>query len=279
MNLNVLMSGVAESGKTTFLAALWELMNSGEATTAALQLREDPADRQYFFEIGQEWLNFKELGHSNIAAPTHTEMALRDRAGREFELRIPDIVGERFAEAWEGKDWPAQVTEIARASDALLLFLHGGHVTPPIRLPPGEAISGAQSEGTAEALPEWDPRKAPTQTMLADLLEGVRDLCGLLPTVVIVSAWDQITERVQVTPEAWLQLNLPLLWQMLEGYAQQSPYTVFGVSAQGGDVSDPKERARLAAVKPTHDRIIVQHGEMVSSDISAPISWLLDHPK
>jgi len=279
MNLSLLMGGVSSSGKTTFLAALWQLLKSGTAPPGALELREDPADRQYFFDIGQEWLNFKELGHSNIAAPRHTEMALRDSAGTEFELRIPDIVGESFAEAWEGKDWPQDVADIARASNGLLLFAHGASVTPPIRLPPGESIIAAEVPREPSDKKDWEPRAAPTQTMLADLLEGVRDLCGLLPTVVVISAWDEVTKHTEATPETWLQLNLPLLWQMLEGCRERSPYSVFGVSAQGGDVTNLEERARLTSMKPTHERIIVQQGQSTSSDITSPIRWLLDQAK
>ncbi len=67
----------------------------------------------------------KELSHSNIAAPRHTEMPLVDPNDIGFDLRIPDIVGESFAQAWEGKDWPEEVAEIADAADGLLIFVHG----------------------------------------------------------------------------------------------------------------------------------------------------------
>ena len=172
MNLSLLMTGISSSGKTTFLAALWELVNSREPLEGALRLRGEPADRKYFFEIGQTWLDFKELGHSNIDAPRHTEMPLVDSNDTGFDLRIPDIVGESFAQAWEGKDWPEEVAKIAHASNGLLIFVHGGKVVPPLTLPPGETPEATESSTEASDQSEWKASDAPTQTQLADLPRG-----------------------------------------------------------------------------------------------------------
>src|SRR3954469_4790819 len=130
MNINLLMAGVSSSGKTTFLAALYELVRA--EVPGALRLQKEPEDREYFFEISQSWLRFEELGHSNIGAPRNTNMPLVAPDGVEFELRIPDIAGESFGGAWEGKEWPTDVVKLAQESDGLLLFAHGGHLEPPI---------------------------------------------------------------------------------------------------------------------------------------------------
>jgi hypothetical protein len=272
MRLDLLMAGVSSSGKTTFLAALYEFVRA--AVPGAVRLREEPEDKEYFFEISQAWLRFQELGHSNIGAPRNTLLPLVTPDGQEFDLRIPDIVGESFAGAWEGKDWPADVVQIAQESDGLLLFAHGAHVEPPIKLPPGEdASSNRDAENGA---PPWDPSGAPTQTVLADLLEGFRDISPKpAPTAIVVSAWDRVLSKTEMTPATWLRTGLPLLWQMLEGRGETFPYEVFGISAQGGDVTDEEQRARLAEVKPQYKRILVQQGDQASNDIVAPISWLL----
>lgn len=274
MRLDLLMAGVSSSGKTTFLAALYEFVRA--SVPGAVRLREEPEDREYFFEISQAWLRFEELGHSNIAAPRNTVMPLVTPDGHEFDLRIPDIVGESFGDAWEGKDWPADVVQLGQESDGLLLFAHGERVEPPIKLPPGEDTASDPTPETAA--PAWDASKAPTQTILADLLEGFRDIAGgPLPTAIVVSAWDRVLDKTEMTPATWLRTRLPLLWQMLEGRHDAFPYEAFGISAQGGDVTDGEQRARLAAVKPQYKRILVQQGDQRSHDIVAPISWLLAH--
>lgn len=280
MNLDLLMAGTSESGKTTFLAALYEVMDARQGHEGMLRLRDRPADYQYFFDINQQWLEFEELDHSNINAPRHTELPLLSADGETFDLRIPDVVGESFEAAWKGEEWPEDLSEIATRSNGLLLFVHGARVVPPLKLPPGEPSTDGDSDSPPPTSDEWDPGDAPTQTKLADLLEGVEGHGRSLPTAIIISAWDEVLGQGISSPETWMQANLPLLWQMLEGRRESRPYAVFGISAQGGDVTDQATRERLAAVEPTYERIIVQHGEGPStSDIAAPISWLLDQAK
>jgi Double-GTPase 1 len=276
MNLDLLMAGTSESGKTTFLAALYEVMGSRQNVSGLLRLREKPADYQYFFDITQRWLEFKELDHSNINGPRHTEMPLLSPADQPFDLRIPDVVGESFEAAWKGTEWPEELAEIADSSNGLLLFAHGGKVVPPLRLTPGESGEQTSEFTTKASEDDWDPGRAPTQTKLADLLEGINEHSPDLPTAVVISAWDEALTAGETSPDVWLQINLPLLWQMLEGRRQSRPYAVFGISAQGGDVTDQDTRDKLAKVQPNHERIIVQRGEARSSDIGAPIDWLLD---
>jgi hypothetical protein len=276
VNLRLLMVGLPESGKTTFLAALYELVGAQPPLPEALSLRTQPQDREYFFEINQTWLKLEQLGHSNVNAPRHAQMPLVDPQGAELDLDIPDVVGESFLSGWEGNGWPAQLADIARGVEGLLLFAHGTALQPPVKLTPGEleepAPGAPQTNGGAAP---WNAAKAPTQTILADLLEALIDINERpLPTAVVVSAWDSVKD--EITPATWLQLNLPLLWQMLEGRDGTPPFEVFGVSAQGGDVTDPQERERLARVTPPRDRILIQLGDVPSHDITAPVSWLLD---
>ena len=276
MNSRLLMVGLPEAGKTTFLAALYELVSDEHPPEGALRLAERPTERDYFFEIGQAWLKAQEVGHSNVNAPKHTQLPLIGAHGR-FELRIPDVVGENFMTAWEGKAWPVEVQQIAADADGVLLFAHGTNVRPPVKLTPALRAPAHPTgdHGNDQHEPKWKAEHAPTQTILADLLEAIGELSArALPTAVVVSAWDAVDGGLD--PQSWLQLNLPLLWQMLEGRAGSPPYTVFGVSAQGGDVKDPVERKRLAFIQPPRERIRVQHGEHDGKDISAPIRWLLE---
>jgi Double-GTPase 1 len=263
------MTGLPESGKTTFLAALYELVSADPPLEGALRLARKPADYEYFFEITQRWLKAEPLLHTNVAAPRHAAIPLVGLRG-EFELEIPDVFGEAFREAWEHGTWPDELKRIATGIDGLLLFVHARTVRPPIRLTPADP---SPAGGETEDPPEWNASEAPTQTVLADLLEAVTDINGRpVPTALIVSAWD--TVEPGLAPEIWLQLNLPLLWQMLEGKRDSSPYRVYGVSAQGGDVTDAEERARLTAIRPPRDRIISQYEQDRSSDVGSPVAWL-----
>lgn len=269
--MRILMVGLSDSGKTTFLAALYELVRAEPPVEGALHQYKEPAERDYFHEIAQTWLKLKRLGHSNADEPRHGALHLEAPGGKRFDLEIPDISGEDFNHAWEGDPWPGPVVEIAARANAVLIFVRRDEIEPPLLLPSEDAPVPDEKAGS-----EWSAKAAPTQTKLADLLESLDALVPLpLPIALIASAWDAAEEEAEIRPDQWLKLRLPLLWQMLESRRETRPFFVFGVSAQGGDVEDPNELERLAKITPPHDRVIVAHGEDISADISAPISWLL----
>ena len=98
---------------------------------------------------------------------------------------------------------------------------------------------------------EWSPQMATTQAELCDLLEQIvkiRDGDDL-SIAVVITAWDTISDRA-LEPQDWLEWKLPLLWQWLRA-SEALRFETFGVSAQGGDLSDPQKRQELAALKRT----------------------------
>jgi hypothetical protein len=272
---NILMVGLSDSGKTTFLAALYELVRAEITPDDALRLVEEPEERAYFHEIAQTWLRLERLTHTTTDEPRHAALSLKTQSDERFELKIPDISGEHFNHSWEGDPLPDDVKAIAAGANGVLIFARRDQINEPLLLPPDGT---APDEGKTDV--DWSAEDSPTQTKLADLLETLDSLVpGPLPIAVIAYAWDATTEEDAIRPDQWLRLRLPLLWQMLESRKEERPYSVFGVSAQGGDVLDPAEKQRLAELDPPWRRIQVQHEKGHTNDISAPISWLFEHVK
>ncbi|HVC07993.1 MAG TPA: hypothetical protein VND98_10470 [Solirubrobacterales bacterium] len=270
-DMRILMVGLSGSGKTTYLAALYELVRAEPPLPGALRLVEEPAQRDYFHRIAQNWLKLERMLHTQPGDPRTASLQLMTADQRSFQLDIPDISGEDFNHAWEGDPWPDAVKEVAADADAVLIFARRDEVKRPLFLPPDDA------EPPPEGKEKWSAEDAPTQTKLADLLESLDAMVtGALPMALIASAWDMGGDEEEIRPDQWLKLRLPLLWQMLESRKEARPYRVYGVSAQGGDVENEKERARLAEIEPAYLRVDVRSGEESSSDISAPISWLFE---
>lgn len=284
-SLKLLMLGLSESGKTTFLAALYELVNRENAIEGSLIEREQLADREYFFEIRRRWLAFEPLLHSQRSTDEVTVLALETADGAHLDLEVPDIAGESFDYAWAGEEWPDSVAEHAMSADGILVFVRADSMREPTELPPGDGLQEVQVDpldrgdvgGHQEIHDEdWAPEDSPTQTKLADLLEAIEDSRHqLVPTAVIISAWDTLPDAPNENPRQWLEYEAPLLWQMLEGRDGERPFEIFGVSAQGGDISDDDVVAELAKRKPEIERVMVKQGEDAPHhDISAPIRWL-----
>ncbi len=87
----------------------------------------------------------------------------------------------------------------------------------------------------------------------------------------MISAWDRITEKV--SPSQWMTSRLPLLSQYLTANAESFSIRCFGVSAQGGDLS---QAVALRKVSQPAERIAVVDDDLDSThDITLPVQWAL----
>lgn len=259
------MVGLEESGKSTFLGALYHRLR--RASSDGLTLQRLPQERDYLIELEDLWLSLKPLQRSRHPAPKEVRLAVRDRRGQSVVLDMPDIVGEDHRQAWEHGGWDETAAERLLAADGYLFFIRADTIEV------ARLMGDDHAEGGDTAVPEerrpWTPRDSPTQAIVCDLLEQLDDLRdGALPPVALVlSAWDTVAD-LGLNPGRWVEWKMPLLWQWLTtrtGLAHE----IFGISAQGGDLTDPNVRRLISAT--VEDRPVPQHG----SELSEPIEWLL----
>lgn len=271
----ILLAGLPESGKTTLIAALWHVLRaSATPGSEGIALREHPANREYLYEIERQWLDLIEVDHTNFGEPLELTFPLTVR-GREIDLEIPDISGENYGRSWEEGAWLESVSTVSAHAHGLLLLVKSDGVVKPLLLEPDDEEEDSDDEDTGEAPTPYDPAQAPTQAKLCDLIESTETARGAaIPTAVVISAWD-LAVAAGLTPDQWLEYQLPLLWQMLVADADERPYAVFGLSAQGGDLNSDEQRAELGRLTDAGQRIIVQQGDDRSSDIVAPLAWLI----
>lgn len=267
------MMGLPESGKTTYLAALYHTLRAEEGIRTGMALRVQPKEREYFHEIETVWLSFAPMPRSRHSEPKDARLELTDTDAQEIDLSIPDVSGETFDALWERGSWLESVRSLAISAHGLLLFARADDVDfPELINVVTDNQDGKVLEAQAEA-EKWHPEQAPTQTKLADLLESIWEVSPQLPVAIAASAWDAVAAN-GASPQRWLEINLPLLWQMLESNSESHPWRVFGISAQGGDVTDLDVRQKLALCKPPGSRVLVQDGE-ASHDLTIPLTWLL----
>jgi hypothetical protein len=261
----VLMVGLPESGKSTYLGAIYYLLRTG--SDPRLQLLEPPEERDYLQELENNWLRFKSFERSQHPAPKRVELKLGGPAEERVELSMPDVTGESYNQLWEDGTWRAPVLDVARAASGLLLFVRADTVKSP------ELIDVANPVLADGRLSDWHPRIAPTQSKLCDLLESViaERAEPILKVAVLVSAWDEAAD-LEISPERWLELQTPLLWQWLTAQEHPFSFEVFGVSAQGGNLDDSNVKERLAAHGDPKTRLLDGPGADGPLD---PLLWLL----
>ncbi|HUS10778.1 MAG TPA: hypothetical protein VMZ30_09955 [Pyrinomonadaceae bacterium] len=284
-----LVVGLPRTGKTSFIAALGHVVESGEVPNS-LQLVDMGDVRDRVNAISKEWLSYREVDRTNFNTETNVVMKLSSPSGdKVVEILLPDMTGESFELQWKNREWSREYDELARESSGMLLFVHPDKIVEPVSIEEVVQIEAQITDAGGASVPEsqagvmpkptpWNRDFAPTGIQLVELLQffvNQKDVYPLARIAVIVSAWDKL-ECLNVTPEAWLSTTLPLLDQFLRASRNRVPFRIYGVSALGGDIEDPVDLQRMQKEDKPSNRIIVVGQDCGPHDISAPIKWLTD---
>lgn len=282
MDSRVCMLGLPGSGKTSYLASLYELI-SHDDVEGAPQLNALPDDRQYLQRVHERWLRCEPAVRTRDAgSPTAVEFSLTFDDSEEQTLAIPDVAGEAVRALWEERRWKSGLDDLARGASGILLFTKADEIVQPVRVqrvidpetPQAQPLLDDEPDVAATA---FDPEKSPTQVKLVDLLGAVIELepTRKLRVSLVLSAWDRV-QHEGVTPAELVRLRMPLLWQYLVSNPELFAFNTYGVSAQGGDFAEPSAAERILAVDPPAHRatIVSDQREEASHDVSLPLRWL-----
>jgi hypothetical protein len=290
-----LLVGLPGAGKTTFLAALWQVVES-EEVPGSLVVSEVHGIRDHLNKIRETWVKCQPFERTRIPAEKMVSFRLKHpQSGDIVELALPDLSGETFKLQWEKHEWTSDFEKLASESSGVLLFIHPSTIEEPVRIDPtldclaatldngdvGAKASDSESSPQKEQsfpsaiVEEWTPEKTPAQVKLVEILQFLRFrpfADRILPVAVVVSAWDLIADGNNAT--SWLEKRLPLFAQFLQANREEIPSAVFGISAQGGELS---KAAQLQHHINASNRIIVSAPDRSTThDITAPIKWLLE---
>jgi hypothetical protein len=283
--------GLPGSGKTTFLAALWELVQEVRVAKALRFHSVGDADHSYLRKIVKVWRSAKEQARTELTGLSSVRMNLQDHASRVVQIVIPDVPGEDFRSMWEDREL-GNALGASLGKGNILLLLHGNKVKAPAwiteRAALREAAKGEQGEQGAPDPKEWHPRFAPTQVQLVELLQQIsHPPVGSTGrrVVVMISAWDKV-EGEELSPESFLSAKLPMLFQYLAAGRDGWDYRVYGVSAQGGEYDENdqnkerpkkgKDADRLREVDVAAERIRLVFEQNESHDLTEPLQWLMN---
>jgi len=274
-----LIVGLPGAGKTTFLAALWHVVEYN-GVGAGLTVERLDGDREYLNEIRSRWLKCESQLRTSTSSEASVTMLLRAQpAGDTMEISFPDMSGESFRAQWTTRQWSDEYNDLVQGATGVMLFVHPVGISEPHRIDQADELVaalgdvGGGGEVQRQEVPPWNPDDAPTQVQLVELLQfiGAKKRVGM-NLAVVISAWD-IASRSETRPTEWLRLRLPLLSQYLSANDDTWNTTIFGVSAQGGDFETDAERLLTEHIPAK--RIIVVDGDTTSSDITAPVRKLM----
>ena len=265
--------GLPESGKTTFLAALWHLIEAGEVSTQLTLDRLD-GDREYLNHIAECWRRCEKVPRTSGAGETDITIWVHEPAtGRQAKLGFPDLAGESFERQVATRKCRKSYLDSFNGNGGVMLFLTADRPHDGVALLDMMPMWDENEFQSREPL-EWTPNLIPQQVQLVELLQFLqrppfrRDRRRL---AVLVSAWDVITEP-HPSPEEWLRRESSLLYQFLQSNGDCFNFRVYGISAQGGNI----EGAKDGLLKKTPSERIECFGNGVQPhDLTAPIHWLM----
>jgi hypothetical protein len=275
--------GLPSSGKTTFLAALWHMVREQGSVTALSFDGLSHGNYEHLNALAKQWRSGKIQQRTQVSGAKNVTMRLKDADGKKVEVSFPDLPGEDFARMWERRELDKSMLGTLTAP-ALVLLVNGDTIRMPAWVV--ERMSIAKKAGLVPSnveLQEWSADLAPTQVKIVDLLQMLMsgDLnIGERRLALLISAWDKV-EGEEQTPAEILASKLPLLNQYLRSGRDPWTWYVWGLSAQGGVYEDPEkqesfaETDRLRDLERASDRIKVVDGNVVSSDITKPLKWLI----
>lgn len=283
---SILLAGLPNTGKSTFIAALYHIVQSGEIQ-GSLKLKSlFGLNGKHLQKLESQWINGVVLERTNIPDEIIAALLLEDSVtGDEVELHIPDMSGETYSQLWEKRSCPKEFISLVEEVSGVLLFIHPAKIKEPSRIQVARRLSkliaADEIEDTVavpesltidkQAPPPWSAKESPTQTKLIEILQFlVEHMSFPVRLGLIISAWDLVMNEGQ-TPEDYLKSRLPMLDQFLSSNQEIFNSRVYGISALGGSLETDKNR--LLTLEPA-ERAIIVTGTDKSHDISKPLKWL-----
>lgn len=284
-----LMIGLPQTGKSTFLAALWHVVSTKEIADSMKLVRRE-GSQAYLNQLVGNWSKCEQLERTPGEGESGIAVLLSHSSNDSYvRLEIPDTSGEMYQSHWEFRQCSEEYAILSRNCDGCLLFVHPETLIEPNFLVDANAIyddwaddaveaqspeAPDQESVTAPEITPWEPKKAPTQVQLIEVLQDLTQLSKRrMKIAVIVSAWDVVGDGI--SPPKWIEKRLPMFWQYLHTNTSLYEFEFFGVSAQGGANADAD---RLLDHHDASKRIRVQYAGYSGSDITVPIQWLISCP-
>lgn len=281
MDTRCMVFGIQESGKTTFAAALWHLVDSEEISTSLIKGKH-VGDFTYLQEISGSWAEGYEVERTKFQQVENIRVnLLHSASGNEMTLQFDDLSGETLEQAFATRYCPEKFVELVKSAEGMLLFLSASRNNDDAVTILDVFDAEEDADQPAADPNHWEPKKAPLQVQLVDLLQCLRRPpfeARPMKVAVVVSAWDLAPDG-GTDAEKWLKDRYPLLAQYLENSEGVVDQRVYGVSAQGGRLSKKKDgpgpdREKLLTVVPASKRIQIVGPEVAEHDITGPLLWL-----
>lgn len=275
MEKKCFIAGVPDAGKTTYIAALWDIIKRG-GNDLELQFTTSPENSSYLNEIWEYWVSMNKIERSKTPVPDDIKINVKRKSdGEELELDIPDFMGEQFQKIID-HTLPDNIKQWIEQSDRMVYFIN--KLDDVIK---DDLEEDEPEESAVDRIEERQkaPRLAPEKMLEASqnmmVLKYIATHAKMQKIAIGLSAWD-VKMTVNLTPEEYLQQRSPVLYNFIKWHFKEVVF--FGVSAQGFDYKDKTEKAAEMKEKARMSNrafIAFDKEKDLSPDLTKPFNYLI----
>jgi hypothetical protein len=274
MDKKCFIAGLPSAGKTTFLAALWHIINYDSDTKLKLSKIEK---EQYLANLSKKWVNMEPLDRT---VPTHEQANLSIKLElpnkKTFDLVLPDLSGETFQNQYEMREISEELAKYVVEADNVLFFINVNSVKPLGLISEHYIIQTIEGHSNNSKIDRNPKKDDPLQIQIIELLQFILFLRKdkKLKIGFMFSAWDLMKPRFSdVKPEQFLEERMNMLWQFCQSNYDVIEYYTWGISAQGGEFD--KKDSLLDKDFP-YQRILVEGNDGYKGyDLTLPLYLLM----
>lgn len=288
---NTLLIGLPATGKSSFLAALYNYVLSDIPDKQLTQYKLSD-DAEYLNKIHETWLEYKVQQRTTFEKryDHNVSMFIEDTSTEDkLKLNIPDLAGEVFQDHWRNRSMELEYKSLIEGASGMIFFISPLGLKPHLLLSQvkrntTDFLEGlfddktTETNGYSESAAKWIHDEVPTQVRIVEILQIHLDKMNqinLIPIVFVVSAWDTQIKN-SISPKKWIETNLPLLHQFLVSNSQRISHEVVGISAQGGDYENQENLTEIQNFSEPAERVkVTVDGDSYSTNIAYPIQWII----
>lgn len=266
------IAGLPCAGKTTFLAALWNLINHDSNAKLKLNKIENG---QYLASLSNKWANMEPLERT-VPSGEQANISIKLELSNKtiFDFQLPDLSGETFQRQYEMREISEEVVKYIEDADAVLFFINVNSIK----------LLGLISEQTFHRSSTLEtnfvnrnPKEDdPIQIQVIELLQFILFIRKnkMLKIGFMFSAWDLVKSHLNdIKPEQFLEQGMNMLWQFCQANDDVIEYQTWGISAQGGSFN---EKDLLLDKEYPYERIFVEGNDGYQGcDLTLPLYLLI----
>lgn len=280
MEHNLLIVGMPSSGKSTFIAALGEVLISGDIQSK-LTIKSLAKNESHMIALQERWLTFQVLGRTSNAEENWLSFHVNGENNISSTVHLPDLSGESLRDAVVTGIYPEKLYQALNNCEGILLFTNAITRHDDVLISAFSDLLNNQTSSIDEKVEiendgkRFDPIEMPEQPKLVQLLQTIarQNYSRQRRIVIMVSAWDTVLDQGK-TPDEWFYENRSMLSQYLQFNPKLWEARIYGVSAQGGVL--PRDKEKLQDIVKPSERVLIVGHEAAKHDLSAPIKWLMD---